>query len=398
MLAGGRFHLTYCSNIHPGESWIDVRDVLATSLPRVREALGVTGSFGVGLRLSAAAAESLEEPLALAAFREFLARGGYYVFTINGFPYGAFHGARVKENVYLPDWRDPRRVDYSDRLARILVALLEGGPEGRHYASRLDGTISTVPGAFRSEIRSAADADAVAAGILAHAVTLRDLRASSGTTIRLALEPEPACFLETIEDAVTFFRERLFDAAAIRRLAPDSGLSVDVVRNHIGICLDTCHMAVEYEDPADALARLRAEGIAVPKVQITSALRVSPSASGLDALRRFADDVYLHQVVARCSGSLDRFTDLPEALDSRATTCDEWRVHFHVPLFMESLPPLSTTQSYVAEVIELLKRDAMTPHLEVETYTWDVLPEQYRGEDKCSAIARELDWVRARLV
>jgi sugar phosphate isomerase/epimerase len=370
MLAGGRFHLTYCSNIHPGESWTAVRDVLATSLPRVREALAVRGPFGVGLRLSAAAAESLEEPLALAAFREFLDAGNYYVFTINGFPYGAFHGARVKENVYLPDWRDPRRVDYSDRLARILAMVMKDG----------DGTISTVPGAFRSEVRSAADAQAIAAGIRAHVATLREIHQRMGKKIWLALEPEPACFLETIDDAIGFFREHL-----------------DEVRDHVGICLDTCHMAVEYEDPADAFARLRAEGIRVPKVQITSALRVSPSPAGIEALRRFADDVYLHQVVARCGGSLDRFTDLPDAFASRATTCDEWRVHFHVPLFMDALPPLSTTQAYVADVIALLRRDAMTPHLEVETYTWDVLPEQYRGEDKCSAIAREIDWVRSRL-
>jgi len=146
MLAGGAFHLTYCSNIHPGESWPEVRAALGATLPAVRARLQVEGPLGIGLRLSAAAAEELERAESLEEFRDFLRRGNYYVFTINGFPYGAFHGTRVKERVYLPDWRDPARIHYSDRLARILAALMDGGPD-------VTGTISTVPGAFRPTAR-----------------------------------------------------------------------------------------------------------------------------------------------------------------------------------------------------------------------------------------------------
>lgn len=395
MLVGGDFHLTYCSNIHPGERWADVSAVLADSLPGIRRTLGLDGPMGIGLRLSDAAARVLEEPRAMAAFKEFLAHGHYYVFTINAFPFGAFHGSRVKENVYLPDWRDPARIEYSDRVARVLAALLEGRTD-------IEGSVSTVPGAFRAGSRTPADADAIAAGILRHVASLRELRERTGVTIKLALEPEPACFLETVDDAVGFFRSRLFDAPTIRRLSPSASppLSVDDVRLHAGVCLDACHMAVEFEDPAEAFARLAAEGIGIPKVQISSALRVptpSVSAGALAALGQFADDVYLHQVVARCGRTLERHTDLPEALLSESTRCEEWRVHFHVPLFMETLAPLETTQHYATEVLSLLQENRACRYLEVETYTWDVLPAEFRAEDKCVAIARELAWVRSRL-
>lgn len=390
MRAGRDFHLTYCSNIHAGESWNEVSAALAHALPLIRGTLGETGPLGIGLRLSAAAAETLEQPAQLEAFRDFLAQGHYYVFTINGFPYGAFHGTRVKEQVYLPDWRDAARVDYSDGLARLLAALLEGHPG-------IDGTVSTVPGAFRSTSRRRADARAIAGGILRHVRALRDIHDRTGQSIRLALEPEPACFLESIDDAVVFFREYLFDTGVARA----ADLDVDTVRRHLGLCLDTCHMAVEFEDPADVFRRLEAEQISIGKVQISSAIRVaSPRANpgAIEALRKFADDVYLHQVVACRQDGCERHTDLPGALASPGTVdADEWRVHFHVPLFLETLPPLETTQAYVREVIALLKQNHACPYLEVETYTWDVLPPEYRTTDVSSAIARELRWVREQL-
>lgn len=385
------FHLTYCSNIHPGESWPEVQAALSGALPQVRAQLGLQGPMAIGLRLSSHAAAALEHPATLAAFRRFLADGNYYVFTINGFPYGAFHGERVKERVYLPDWRDHARVQYSDRLARILSAV-----DGRRTP---DLSISTVPGAFRPAATTAADADAIAAGMLEHAVTLRAIREQTGQTIVLAIEPEPACFIETIDEAVTFFTERLFNAERVRRASRDAGkpLDVDDVRRHVGLCLDTCHMAVEFEDPASAFDRLREAGIRIGKVQVTAALQTGSDA-GRAALARFADDTYLHQVVERRPGGLVRHNDLPEAIASSPNApADEWRVHFHVPLFRRGLGALETTQPYVAEVLALLKQNRACKYLEVETYTWDVLPAEYRTGDTCTAIARELEWVRRQL-
>ena len=389
-----RFHLTYCSNIHAGETWPEVDRALRAALPSIRQTLAADGPFAIGLRLSARAAEALEQPSALAAFRAFLTEGDYYVPTINGFPYGAFHGQRVKEQVYLPNWRDPARVAYTNRLATLLAAML-GDADG-------EGSVSTVPGAFKGHLSSVDDARAIAGGMLEHAAHLVRLREQTGKTIALAVEPEPACFIETTAEAVDFFTRFLFDETFVTAFARQAGcrLTVDDVRRHVGVCFDACHMAVEFEDPAAALASLDAAGISVPKFQISSALRVSDAAVGSPgraALARFAEDTYLHQVVQCAHGHLDRFTDLPEALAGGGDTGREWRVHFHVPIFLATMGDLDTTQSYLASVIALIKRRPAATCLEVETYTWDVLPAEYRNLDMNAAIARELAWARARL-
>src|SRR5262245_11807190 len=345
MIVAGRFHLSYCSNIHPGETWREVSDVLAASLPRVRAILNHCGPLAVGLRLSAQAAATLEQPEELASFREFLEAGDYYVLTINGFPYGAFHGQRVKEQVYRPDWREDARLDYTNRLARLLSTFLKDRPD-------IEGSVSTVPGAFRSEIAGGADETAMALRLLRHAAELVALRRQTGVAITLAIEPEPACYIETIDDAVRFFRAYLFDPALVRQAAGHAGLTVDDVRRHVGLCFDACHMAVEFEEPDDALDRLEAAGVRVCKVQISSALRVDPAdADAMRALAAFAEGTYLHQVVERSPAGVARYVDLPEAMTAAraaAVHSGEWRVHFHVPIFLGSMDRFGTTQPQLA--------------------------------------------------
>jgi sugar phosphate isomerase/epimerase len=396
MIVGGRFHLSYCSNIHPGETWHEVNAVLASSLPRVRALLDHRGPFGVGLRLSAQAAKTLEQPEELNAFRRFLRDGDYYVLTINGFPYGAFHGQRVKEQVYRPDWREDARLDYTNRLARLLAELLKDRAD-------IEGSVSTVPGAFRSEIDSAADEVSMALRMVQHAAGLVSIREQTGVTITLAIEPEPACYIETIGDAIRFFQEYLFNAALVRQVAGETrvALTVDDVRRHIGLCFDACHMAVEFEEADQALARLDAAGIRICKVQISSALRVDPAdLKAMQALDAFAEGTYLHQVVERSPAGVTRYVDLPEAIAAARTTAvdsGEWRVHFHVPIFLAAMQQFGTTQPQLAATIAALKHRASCPYLEVETYTWEVLPPEYRTSDVCTAIARELSWVKAQL-
>lgn len=395
MKVRGRFDLTYCSNIHAGEAWPDVRGALGAALPAVRRALNFDGAFAIGLRLSARAAEELDRPAALSEFRAFLRDGNYYVPTINGFPYGAFHGARVKERVYLPDWREDARLVYTNRLAALLARLLADG-------GIAEGSVSTVPGAFKGHLHDAGDARAIAFGVFEHAAHLARLREETGVIVVLAIEPEPACFIETTAEAVAFFSNYLFDEATVAewRRERDTMLSVDEVRRHVGVCVDACHMAVEFEDPAAALAALAGAGIRVPKFQISSALRVAapmPGSPGRAALERFADDVYLHQVVARSRGRLTRFVDLPEALSANPVAGDEWRVHFHVPVFLPRMGDLETTQPELQALLDVVKGRDEAACLEVETYTWDVLPPEYRALDMSAAIARELAWTRDRL-
>jgi sugar phosphate isomerase/epimerase len=390
--AGGS-HLGYCTNIHPGESWDEIRANLGRYVPEVKRRVSPDAPFGLGLRLSCMAARQLAGPDALAEFADFLSRESLYVFTINGFPYGPFHGTRVKEGVYLPDWRDEERLEYTNLLADLLAQWVPAGtPSG--------GSISTVPGAFRAAARGDADSARIAELLVRHVAHLVDLERCTGRHIVLALEPEPCCLLETVAETVTFFREHLHSGAAAARLSKLTGLdaaaAARALGDHLGVCLDLCHAAVEFEDPAECFAELEAAGIAVAKIQVTAGLRIPRvTAESAEALRRLEDGVYLHQVVERSEDGLARFEDLGAAFasDGWRRRDSEWRVHFHVPVFLEALDGFASTQAFVREALALHKARSRSPHLEVETYTWSVLPEHERRVPVEQAIARELEWV-----
>lgn len=393
----GAGHLTYCTNIHPGETWDEIRANLGRYLPQVKRRVSPDAPFGVGLRLSEVAARALGEPAVLQEFQRFLRDEGLYVFTVNGFPYGPFHGTRVKEGVYLPDWRDDARLEYTNLLADLLAQLLPA--DGPRY-----GSVSTVPGAFKPNAATPGDVALIVERLLRHVAHLVTLQRAGGRRIVLALEPEPCCFLETIEETVRFFDEHVFTESSVSRVAELTGLEAAeagrALRSHLGVCLDLCHAAVEFEDAARCVGLLEAADIEVAKIQVTAGLRVPcVTASAATALEGFADAVYLHQVVERRSGVLNRYTDLDEALRSKdwRDGASEWRIHFHVPVFLEALAGFHSTQEFVREVLALHRRRARTEHLEVETYTWSVLPARYRDVPIEEAIARELAWTREAL-
>jgi hypothetical protein len=393
----GGSHLGYCSNIHPGETWNEIRANLERHVPEVKRRVCPDAPFGLGLRLSCVAARDLARPGAMAEFADFLRRESLYVFTINGFPYGPFHGTRVKQDVYRPDWRDEARLEYTNLLADLLAQWVPAGADA-------GSSISTVPGAFRSSAGSAADAERIAGQLVRHAAQLVDLERRTGRRIVLALEPEPCCLLETIAETVAFFRGQLHSTAAAARLGELTGLDATAagtaLRNHLGVCLDLCHAAVEFEEPAQCFGELEAAGIAVAKIQVTAGLRIPRvTVESAEALRRLEDAVYLHQVVERSVDGLRRFEDLDAALASSAwrDRDSEWRVHFHVPVFLEALDGFASTQAFVREALALHRQRARSPQLEVETYTWSVLPERERRAPVEEAIARELEWVVGEL-
>jgi len=391
-LDGRLGQLTYCSNIHAGETWPEVLAGLRRHLPTVKAAVAPEAPFGLGLRLSAAAAEALVQPAALEELQALLDEGPYYVFTLNGFPYGTFHGTSVKEGAYRPDWSEEERLVYSNRLAEILAIFL---PEG------MEGSVSTVPGTFKPWAEGRVEA--ITDNLIRHVAELVAIEQRRGKRIVLALEPEPCCLLETIAETIDYFEGQLFGAAAAERLAALSGLSKSqaeaALRRHLGVCYDVCHAAVEFEDPRDSLDRLRAAGIRIAKLQLSAALRIAAvGPETRSQLEPFAEPVYLHQTVERGPEGLTRYLDLPEALaEAERAEGREWRIHFHVPIFLEQMQDFGTTQGFLREILALQKAEPVTDQLEVETYTWDVLPEHYRQVEVGTAIARELNWVRGQL-
>jgi sugar phosphate isomerase/epimerase len=355
MEVGGGLHLTYCTNIHPAIGWEAVQDSLRAHAPALKSRLSPDAPFGIGLRLSGAESVELLEGDRLARFRAWLDAEGLYVFTINGFPHGTFHGQPVKTDVHAPDWRSAERVAYTLRLAEILAALLPDGVEG---------TISTNPLSYGPWI----DGDPAAWALCTRNV-VRVTEELRGTRIALALEPEADGALADIDDLVRWWDDR-FD--------PD----------HLTVCFDACHSAVAYEDPEAALDALAGAGIRVGKVQLSAALRLPVSAR--PELERFADPIYLHQVTQRSAdGSLRSWPDLPEALSANGGG-EEWRVHFHVPIFVERYGALESTQDHLRGVIDRVR--GITTQLEIETYTWDVLPADLKASS-VDSIAREYEWV-----
>jgi hypothetical protein len=391
----GTSHLTYCTNIHPGETWEEVRAALGKYSPRVKHALTPDAAFGIGLRLSAVAASDLANATALHEFRTFLTEHHLYVFTLNGFPYGEFHGTPVKENVYLPDWRDDARLVYTNQLADILSVIL---PES------INGSISTVPGAFAASIKSAADVTRMMENYVRHVAHLVNIHQQTGKLISLTLEPEPCCYLETIDQAVSFFQDYLFSDEArdiLMDLAElESSAAEEALRRHLGLCLDLCHAAVEFEDAGEMIEKLRAADINIGKMQISAGLKFSPVGNRtVELLQPFDDEVYLHQTVSRINSEYTRYVDLQQAFASHKAgmAAEEWRVHFHVPIFLDDLGEFATTQDFIREVLTLHREQPVSDHLEVETYTWNVLPAEYRDVDVVDAIVRELNWVRDQL-
>lgn len=377
-LSGGR-HLAYCTNIHRGENWAETFANLEHHALAVKARVCPERPFALGLRLSGRAANELSNSATLLAFRRWLDAHACYVFTVNGFPYGQFHNTRVKEQVYRPDWADEARVAYTNCLFNLLAELVPPGGEG---------SVSTVPVSFK-EFGVGPDAERVMRRNLWRCVEhIETLSERTGRQLHLGLEPEPLCHLETSTETVAFFQRMRDDR-------PNDGR----LDQHLGVNYDACHLAVEFEEPAAALERLRNAGLLLSKVHLSSALALTPTPAARTRLAAFADDTYLHQVVARHhDGRLTRFRDLTPALAASETTeATEWRVHFHVPLHWEPDGVLGTTRPHLDGLLDAVAGDPeLCRHFEMETYTWEVMPEPLRSRDVVEQLEHEYRWTLAR--
>jgi len=387
-------HLAYCQNIHPGETWQDHYAALRDKAVAVKKALGADGPIGLGLRISAHAARELKDPALIQQGQELFSQQQLYPFSINGFPFGKFHKGPVKENVYAPDWRSPERLEYTTQLAHTLAQWL---PEGQ------DGSISTVPGSFAPWIQTDADRIAMATVLGSAAAEMAKLERQTGKYIHLGLEPEPDCFLETTQQTLNFFAQTL-PAGAIpeirRQLSVSDSDAERLLRRHIGVCFDTCHVALQYEDLATSLLAYQQAGILISKIQLSAALRAPGGAPTYEALQAFAEPTYLHQVKARSrTGERIAWSDLPLALTEmrKHSDIEELRVHFHVPLFVAPKAPLESTSNALDQAFWGLVRTGISSHLEIETYTFDVLPPEVHPGDIIQSIVSEYRWVLAQM-
>lgn len=382
-------HLTYCTNIHPGESWQEVWSQFQKYLPTIKNSVSPNQNFGVGARLSAQAVSELLQGDNLAKFKAWLIKSGLYIFTLNGFPYGQFHQQKVKEKVYLPDWSATARLVYSKQLSQALAELLP---------TECIGSISTVPLGLKSNFLNKETLIRARYNLLSMVAYLAKLHQETGKQVQLALEPEPGCYLETGDDIVAFFYDFLLTddamdvlrSLSLRSLSP----SPELLLQYLGVCLDTCHTSVMGETPTNVSKLLTKHDIGIYKIQLTASLSAQNiDHNGLAALQQLSDPVYLHQTsISDGKGQRRFFLDLPDALE-QATIGDSLRVHYHVPIFMKKFDIFDTSQKELIEFLEHFFSQSSCRHLEVETYTFDVLPEKYKHDSVVQNISKELQWV-----
>lgn len=391
-------HLTYCTNIHAGKNWTEDFSALKANFPAIKQAVAPAQPLGIGLRLSHAASSALTDEQELEIFKHWLNENNAYVFTMNGFPYGDFHHTVVKAEVHSPDWTTDERRDYTLRLFHILKKL---APEG------VDAGISTSPLSYRHWFKTdkalKQAREKASLNMLEVVKELIRIEQEDHLHMHLDVEPEPDGMLETGREFIDWYENDLLPLGIPLLQATfniDEKQAEILIKRHLCLCYDVCHFAIGYEDHQAVLEELDLKGIKVGKIQISAALQAD--LSGTEAERQsiktafgiFNETTYLHQVVALTStGALLRYPDLPEALenfdDDPAT---QWRAHFHVPISVKEIGPLQSTQDDIVKVLELQKQKPFTHHLEVETYTWEVLPEQLKLPI-AQSISNELNWV-----
>lgn len=391
-------HLTYCTNIHPGKNWGDDFKALQENFPVIKQAVSPDQPLGLGLRLSNASSLELIKEDTLAKFKQWLKENDAYVFTMNGFPYGEFHRTVVKEDVHTPDWTNDSRKEYTNRLFKILQSIL---PEG------MNGGISTSPLSYRHWFKTTEDfmqakrtATLNVVEVIKELVTIGQ---QTGKTMHLDLEPEPDGILETGREFIDWFQDDLLPLGipAIETSFNVSAVEAELlIKKHLCLCYDICHFAIGYEAHDEVLKELEVKGIKVGKIQISAALKSSLDKSLAEreiiknSFQTFNEPTYLHQVVAlKKDGGLIRYSDLTPALaDFENEEAAQWRAHFHVPISIKEIGLLQSTQDDITAVLDLQKTAPFTDHLEVETYTWEVLPEQLKLPI-AQSISNELNWV-----
>ena len=376
--------LSYCTNVHPGRTLAEVIDGISKHSAEVQRQLDFP--MAAGLWLSASVVKELtEHPGHLEQLAQTLWQHDLCCYTLNTFPFGDFHSDRVKEQVYLPDWTSPLRVNYTEQCANLLSQLLPTGAVGSLSTVPLGGRMNPHGGDFHAVCFSS---------LIRVAKHLHQLYETTGRRIRLGLEPEPLCDLSGTEAWTLPTLGRLYQQAEVLGCEP-------LLREYIGICFDVCHQAVEFEDVRHSIDLIEKNGIRINKVHITNAAELedpSGNAEGREALCRFVEPRYLHQTFAQFSdGRVESRLDLLEA-DIRRDPSDHflqaerWRVHFHVPVYAETLGPLKTTRPDLAKALRRVAELDYSPHLEVETYTWPVMPGKLADADNSLSdrIAMEL--------
>ena len=395
-LGKGLGHLTYSTLVHPSDDWPQLWDSLQRYLPQVKKRISPHAPFGVCIRLSAPAAAELSAKQAERdKLKAFLKDQDLYVYTANAFVYGVFKNTLIKEQVYEPDWRTAERRTYTMQVADILADICP---------PHVTPSIQTAPLGFKPRVTGPDVVDAFTDNVLQVCAHLVKLERETGKLLTLGLEPEPRCHLETTDETIAYFQEHLYTGKSAARLAQLAQIPMDTaiaaLRRHLGVVFDIGHQAVGFEDIPISLQKLVDAGIPIVKLQEAASMYIGEVTDDkIEALKHFAKTVYLSQTVECRGDHLEHYLNLEDAFAGWAKdkTPRQWRAHFHVPVFLKDLGPMQSTQFALEQALAMHKRTPLSRHLEIETYTWDVLPDHLKTGDIVDYVCREIEWVRGQL-
>ncbi len=397
-LGKGLGHLTYSTLVHQTDNWEQLWKSVNTYLPAVKARFAPSQKFGVCLRTSAPSAEMLtQDPTKVADLKQFFKDQDLYLYTANAFVYGVFKKQVIKEDVYEPDWQTPERREYTKQVANLLAEL---APEG------VNPSIQSAPLGFKPKGTGPDIAKAYTDNVVDVVAHLVKLEKDTGKIVTLGLEPEPRCFLETTDETITYFQDYLFAPQTAEQLAKKAGIhaadAAAAMKKFMGVVFDIGHQSVGYEDIPASLHKLVAAGVPIVKLQEAASMHIPDvTQEKVDALQAFAKTIYLSQTCQRKDGETQWFLNLEDAFEDFAKNPGprEWRTHFHVPVFLTELGHgFGTTRFGLEQALAVHKKTPLSTHLEIETYTWDVLPDHLKTGDIVEYVTRELEWVKGQLV
>jgi hypothetical protein len=397
-LGKGLGHLTYSTLVHQTDNWEQLWKSVNTYLPAVKARVAPHQKFGVCLRTSAPSAAALAaDSTKRADLKKFFADNDLYLYTANAFVYGVFKKQIIKEDVYEPDWATPERREYTKKVANLLAEL---APEG------VNPSIQSAPLGFKPKVTGDDVVEAYTSNVIDVVAHLIKLEKDTGKTVTLGLEPEPRCYLETTDETIQYFKTHLFSPKTAERLAKSAGINAAdaaaAMKKFTGVVFDIGHQSVGYEDIPVSLQKLVDNGVQIVKLQEAASMHIpSVTQKAVDALQTFAKTIYLTQTCQKKDGKTTWFLNLEDAFEDFSQTPGprQWRTHFHVPVFLDDLGGVfGTTRFALEQALAFHKKTPLSTHLEIETYTWDVLPEHLKTGDIVDYVTRELDWVKGQLV
>jgi hypothetical protein len=390
-------HLTYSTLVHPGDDWDQIWASVNKYLPAVKANVAPSEKFGVCLRLAAPSVEAIAADAGkVGDLKHFFNDNDLYLYTANAFVYGVFKNQVIKEQVYEPDWATEDRTTYTMKVADILAAL---APEG------INPSIQTAPLGFKPKVTGDDVVDTYTTNVIRVVSHLIELKKKTGKTVTLGLEPEPRCYLETTDETITYFKNHLFSGRTAQRLAKMAGINeadaAQAMRDYTGVVFDIGHQSVGFEDIPTSLQKLVDAGVQITKLQEAASMSMPRvTKETIDALQAYAKTVYLSQTCQMKDGKTEWFLNLEDAFEDfyKDPTPREWRTHFHVPVFLDDLGPFRTTRFALEQALAFHKKTPTSAHLEIETYTWDVLPAHLKTGDIVEYVTREIEWVKSQVV